>query len=173
MQLCNIYIHIYISISLYIYIYTGFLKGPQVRPMPQMSITSPMALINIQALPKGRHSKTNRIKKKEEKKTLKEKKCMKPSKFKIHDSILIHIHLSPTNLTYGHLWRNIWSRTFAECSFRSLSRPGASVALRPFFCPKTVLPDHFDSWVRGPGKYRKGSPPMISKRDSLVYFFGA
>ena len=56
------------------YIYTGFLKGPQVRPMPQMSITSPVALTNIQALPKGRHSKTNRIKKKRRKNTLKEKK---------------------------------------------------------------------------------------------------
>jgi hypothetical protein len=42
--------------------------------MPQMSITSPVALTNIQALPKGRHSKTNRIKKKRRKNTLKEKK---------------------------------------------------------------------------------------------------
>ena len=152
MQLCNIYIHIYISISLYIYIYTGFLKGPQVRPMPQMSITSPMALINIQALPKGRHSKTNRIKKKEEKKTLKEKKCMKPSKFKIHDSILIHIHLSPTNLTYGHLWRNIWSRTFAECSFRSLSRPGASVAFAALLLSKNCASRSFRFMSTGPRK---------------------
>ena len=56
------------------YIYTGFLKGPQVRPMPQMSITSPVALTNIQALPKGRHSKTNRIKKKKKKKHIERKK---------------------------------------------------------------------------------------------------
>ena len=50
----------------------------------------------------------------------------------------------------GHLWINIWSRTFAKCRFCSLLRPASSAALRPFFCPKTgAPPDHFDHHFRG------------------------
>jgi hypothetical protein len=94
-----------------------------------MSITSPVALTNIQALPKGRHSKTNRIKKKKKKKHIERKKSMTSSKFKIHDSILIHIHFSPSNLQWPPLEEHLVTHlrkvqllfSFAAWSFSSFA----------------------------------------------------